>query len=167
MDGAIFTIRCDGRTAAVEKIAERWKKDHRDAMFAMDVQDMIKEYLDHQTFLRKMWEDSVQRAVEGSLSDLNAVGNLLVDMFDRSIDAFEIGEKMIEQARKNDYAIDCEREFRRGIIETKKIRHRINTRWPFTDEEAMNDAIRSFREGRSRSVQDIIDDLRSRNPGTR
>ena len=162
MDGAIFTMRGDGRTRAVENIAriDGWKKDHNDAMFALDVQDMLAEYIEHQEFLRRMWEDSLQRAIDGTLDNLDHAGEFLLDMFDRSLSAFEFAKSKADIAKSLGHTIERERAFRRGVTETRKLRHYIKKRWPFTDQEAMQDALRCYREGRSRPIRDIIQEIR-------
>jgi len=162
MDG-ILTKRCEYRTKVVEDLARNWKQEHDDAMLAWDAQDLVKECLEHQELLRHdLWESSLQRAIEGQIDDLERHGQFLLSIFDRSIAVFENIEEFVKKITTAGHSIDRKNEFHRGVIETRKLRRRIQARWPIADPDSMNRAMENYRNGKKRNARDILNDLHRR-----
>jgi hypothetical protein len=160
MDGAIFRERCDSRTKGIESLSDKVMRDHYDVQFFYAVQELVEENFDHIHLLNDIWKDSLQRAVDGRIDDFEEFGRFLMGIFDRSIAAFEKTLADCRTCHEKGHPIDGEVRLRREIVEIRKIRNRIRHRWPVTDERAIECAMEDFRAGRSRSVRDIVNELR-------
>ncbi|MEX0703824.1 MAG: hypothetical protein WD069_17125 [Planctomycetales bacterium] len=161
MSGTLFRERIDGRTKAVAALAnaESWKVDHVNAMFACDVEEFVAECTEHQEFLTKVWADSLQRAVDGRIADMDAHGRFLLDVISSSLDTYRQCEQHIAKAIGLGHAVERERDFHRGKIEVAKIGERIRKQWPIIDPDEVAAALQAVDEGRAQDIETIIDEL--------
>lgn len=163
---AVFSKRLEGRTRSIEELVglEQWQIEYRDAQFAWDVQDLISECIDHQNLLSQQFQDTLQRIIDGDVKDVHLVSSWLLGQFDRGLAAFRAAERLLDTAHSRKHAIDCERVFRRGFLETKKLRRRIKSRWPLRNKESVRLSLSQAKDGKCKSVKEIIHGLCGSNP---
>src|SRR5438093_13276742 len=75
----------DGKIRVLEEAVESWKRDHEDAMRALDVEDLIAGCLSCWEDIRRSWVRTRRLATLNRLWDLQQVGTTVLDLIRRSI----------------------------------------------------------------------------------
>src|SRR3954454_23718390 len=75
----------DGKMRVLEETVESWKRDHEDARFAHDVEDLIAGCLSCWEDIRRAWVRTRRLVTLNRLWDLQEVGTTVLDLLGRSI----------------------------------------------------------------------------------
>lgn len=161
MEGTIFRERCESRTTGLQALADKVIADHLDVQFYYAVQEFVDEIRDHQGFLFEIWRKSLQAAVSGEMNDeeLAEFQQFILQIFDRSIQQMETANRLIKESTVKGHPIQGESDFKSKHAEIRKIRHRIRTNWPAPDPAAMEKSLKEVREGKFKTIEELIDDL--------
>jgi hypothetical protein len=159
----------DGKIRVLEETVESWKRNHEDALLALDVDDLIAECLSCWEDIRRSWVRTRRSAALNRLGDLQEVGTSVLDVLDRAIrllvDVTALAKKV---AQDTGHAVEGWEDLPEAIREARDLREHVNKTWPWDDrpvlklDRKMAEESRSARaRGESRDVADILAGLQA------
>src|SRR2546428_258343 len=83
-ESLLFRIH-QSQLQALEETVETWKTEHREAMQARDVEDVVHSCLDYPARMARLWDSTFIKLQGGTLSDLNAARQGLWESFDGTL----------------------------------------------------------------------------------
>jgi len=154
----------DGKMRVLEEVVGSWKRNHEDALRALDVEDLITGCLSCWEEIRHAWVRTRRLATLNRLEDLQEVGTTMLDLLSRCIRLLgDIASLAEIVARDMGYALEGRENLPEVIREAENLREHVNKTWPWDHrpvlslDRTMAEQSRSARaRGESQDVADIL-----------
>jgi hypothetical protein len=147
---------CRGRARTVEDAVEAWKDDHDAAMQARDTEDLVDISLEFTRFLLDWVQQSWERLFANNLRSIQETGLLLQRWLTRADELAKDVENCIRATKKQGYTVEGADEFAATVANLRRIKQDFEGRWPFVDENVMEDSRLAFQRGEGQDVEDLI-----------
>ncbi len=159
----------DSKIRILEEAVESWKRDHEDALFVQDVEELIAGCLSCWEDIRRSWVRTRRLALGNWLWDLQDAGTTVLDLLGRCIRLLEdvagLAEKVAGDLGR---AIEGQENLPEAIREASDLREHVNKTWPWNNrpvlplDRKMADQSRAARaRGESQDVADILASLQA------
>jgi len=159
----------EGKIRVLEEAVESWKRDHEDAVLALDVEELIVGCLSTWEDIRRAWLRTRRLAILNRLSDLEEAGTTMLDLLDRCLHRLVEVANLAEGAvRDTGHAIDGREDLSEATREIRELRVHVSKTWPWQRRPVlplngtMAEESRSTRaRGESQDVTDILVSLQA------
>jgi hypothetical protein len=172
MSRALLFRLQDGRIRVLEEAVEFWKRDHEEAVLALDVEDLTAGCLSCWEDIRRSWVRTRRLATLNLLEDIDEVGVTVLDLLDRFIRLVGDVAALVERvAGDTGHAIEGRENLSEAVREAGDLREHVNKTWPWDKrpvlplDRRMAEESRCARaRGDSRDAADILAGLQSNAP---
>jgi hypothetical protein len=164
MDMSIFVERYLGRTQAVEGMVENWKIKHDQAMFVMDLDEMVRECLDLNALCQHVWKtlwQLLRRDPNGEAVD--EAEEPIKTALAKTQHIFQSVQDLVAQAREKGYTIQNAEALPIATEEVRAISAKIGVVYPQINEELAEEAIAAFKRGECIPIEELIREAQSGN----
>lgn len=163
---SIFVERYLGRTRAVEDMVENWKIKHDQAMFVMDLDEMVRECLDLSALCQHVWKtlwQMLRRDPNGK--GVNEAEEPIRTALAKTQHIFQSVQDLVAQAQGKGYAIQNAAALPIAAQEVRAINAKIEAVYPPFDHEAAEEARQEFLRGEFITVEQLIEELTGETQG--
>ncbi len=158
---SLLVRRCLNRSHQLEQYVETWQIDHKGAVYAGDLEELVEECLEIAPLLRRAWDRAVERLFdEGERSEKVFAGEEVIrGAISRVVRVFGISAKLIESAERAGFSIDGVGRFRDGLRDLERLEQEAENQWPPMDSQQMRDSLAAYQRGDYQSAADVLREL--------
>jgi hypothetical protein len=139
--------------------AEQWQIDHRNAMFACDVDQVLGEAVRALSFVLDAWARTKRAAAVGQVPNFYASHDAFARVFREGVSLCELVEPMVSRAKELEYDLEHEREFHEAAERIAVEQVEVDSQLPTFNRELMERSRKDDAEGRTRSVEELLDEF--------
>jgi hypothetical protein len=154
---SIFVERYLGRTQAVEDMVENWKVKHDEAMFVMDLDEMVRECLDLSALCQHVWKtlwQLLRRDPNGEAID--EAEESIKTALAKTQHIFQLVQDLVAQAHGKGYTIQNSEALPTAAEEVRAICAKIDVVYLPFNQEVADEAIAAFKRGECVPIEDLI-----------
>ena len=155
---SLLVRRCRNRSNQLEQYVETWHIDHKAAMYACDLEQLVQECLELAPLLRQAWDCAVERLFDKSERSerVFAEEEAIRQVISRAPQVFRKISNLIDDAEREGYAIDGAEKFREGLRDLELLEKEVESQWPLPDAQQMREAVGAYKRGEYKSAEDIL-----------
>lgn len=153
---SILARRCLGRSRFVEELVENWQIEHRQAMFARDVEELVSECLQLGELILHGCKSLVERLFDEQIDDIDAAGEMMRSSITRTLRTFQIVEEEVGKAECKGYNIEKSSSFRKVARELHQVQAELETTWPSVDADLIEKSQAAYRKGEYQKAEELL-----------
>jgi hypothetical protein len=157
--------RCLRRSHLVEELVEAWQIDHRDAMAARDLEELIQECLELKDLCEHAWNGILHHLFNEQTDDIEAVGKMMLTALEKGEIVFSNLITQVLETKAKGYEVDRAGELEQGLCRIQQLKADYRKQWPSVDYAMVKDAREAYLRGDYRFAEDILHDLENGGPG--
>jgi hypothetical protein len=124
----------DGKIRVLEEAVASWKRNHEDAMLALDTEDLVAGCLACWEDIRRSWVRTRKLATANRLWDLHEVGTTVLNLISRAISLLEDIAGLAEKvASDTGHALEGRENLSEALREAGDLREHVKKTWPWDD----------------------------------
>lgn len=161
----------EGRVKGLEDSYEKWKKEHAEAMQALDLETMVDESIGLLSGTERFWIRTWSELNKGQPHDLEALGQWIDKVFSHVLTVVtELIEDIDRFTRTTGHGIAGTDVLKRVVREFAELHKRIQENWPWENRpwtplnRAMQERARSEQDGPGEDISDILRRVRAGGP---
>lgn len=155
--------RCRRRTHLTEELVEEvWQQNHRDVMFAFDVEDAISECLELGQLLHHAWDNALDHLYAEEIDDVDGLFAVMTATVARAIDTLKRMQELARLVVKNGYELGHSGELDACISELERLQHGIEERWPKADQQMIAESLAAYHRGEYQTAEELMSDSQNR-----
>lgn len=159
---SIFVDRYLGRTRAMEHLVEDWKNKHDQAMFAMDVEEMVRECVDLAALCEHSWNSLWQLLRRDPNSDaVDDAAKVMTTALAKTLQVFRSVQDLVADAKTKGFEIKGSENLETAAIRVREINAKVETIDPPLNEEMAEEAIAAFKRGECLPIEELIREAQS------
>lgn len=158
---SLLVRRCLSRSHLLEEFVETWQIDHKEAIYARDLDELVSECLELAVLLGRAWRSTVERLFdERERSDrVFASEEVIKGAIRRTVGIFKNVRKLIDEAERKGYSIDASPQFRAAALDVEQLEKETDEQWPPMDSELIRESREAFNQGEYQSAADLLHEL--------
>jgi hypothetical protein len=149
------------RTHLVEQLVENWQLDHKEAMAARDLEELVSECVDLAALGRRAWRMLLSRMFDAQeRSDrVFAAEDLIKSVIHRTAGIFAVIGKSIKDVERFGYVVEGATEFQKATHDVKQLETETAEPWPPIDPKLAQESLEAYKRGDYRLAEDILHEL--------
>ncbi len=128
------------RLRADEETVESWKAEHREAVLARDVEDIVLACLDYPGLMARLWNSALPRIRDHQITDLQQAGEALGGLFDGTLDFLGSLRQWTREFEAAGHNVQGARELDRVIEQLQEMKKDVLAHWPWFSEKDVEEA---------------------------
>ena len=145
------------RSRSVEELVEDWKIEHDQAMFALDVEEFVKECIDLGNLSKHAWKSFRELL----LKDPNAPaveesGMVMKEALTKTLAIFHTVNGLIDEASQKGHVIQDDANFELVLHETTKISDKVHAVFMEPDPKVIEESIAAFKRGEYYTSEELL-----------
>jgi hypothetical protein len=155
---SILVRRCLGRSRLVEELVENWQIEHKQAMFAGDMEELVVEFIALGELIQHGWESMIDRLFDEKIDNIDAAGDMMRAAISRTLKVSTKLEEFVGLAEQMQNPIDKAHSFRSVVRNLQHIDAEVKKRWPTVNARMLNDSLAAYERGEFRTTEDLLGD---------
>jgi hypothetical protein len=160
MGNAVLPSICLARAQAIENLVESWQPDHHTAMYARDLEELVRECVGLRRLAERTWNFLRDALQKNEVCDIYFTGKIQQTAVKRHLRLYAAVREHIRVAKQLGYEIEGEEEFTKAEQYAKYLSEALKQEWPWLDPETARRADADYKEGRFRPAEGFFDELR-------
>ena len=158
---SLLARRCLNRSHQLEEYVETWQIDHKDSVYAHDLEELVKECLELTPLLRRAWDSTVERLFdETARSDRVFTGEEVIrGAISRALKVFLRVAQLLEAAERAGFSIENAAGFKDGRHALEQLERDAEKEWPPLDSGQITDSLEAYKRGDFKSAEDMLGEL--------
>jgi len=147
-----------GRSRLAEELVEDVLiVEHRNAMFAREVEELVIECIELKKMSTSTWEYVLDLLfAEEQPDDIDELGKSMKTASSKILDVFERVETLLVAAQRQNFDIKDAADFRIARREIEQIMADIEEKFPPLNEQMIQASLESFRRGEYSTLEDLL-----------
>jgi len=145
------------RSCYVEDLVDEWKLSLDQAMFALDVEELVKECIDLGNLSKHAWngfrelllKDPNAQVIEDS-------GLVMKEAVTKTLEIFRTVQSLVREMSHKGHVIQDNAGFEAIFHETKKISNKVNSVFLEVDPRDIEESIAAFKRGEYRTSEELL-----------
>jgi hypothetical protein len=157
----LLVRRCLDRSHRLEEYVETWQIDHKEAMYACDLEELVSECLQLESLLRRAWSLTTERLFDEGVKSYHVFAGeeVVRAAISRTVRMFKIVSKLLEGAERAGYSIDGSGKFGDANRAMESLEKDVEADWSPMDSQQMRESISAFERGEVQSAEDLLCEL--------
>jgi hypothetical protein len=155
---SVVVRRYLGRSRLAEELVEDVLiVEHKNAMFARDVEELVVECLELEKMSKNTWHYVLDQLFSDErTNDIDGLGQAMKTASSKVDDVFGRVGNLIKIAKRDGYSIKDEADFLCACRVIKEIKADVDKKFPPIDEEMMEKSIKSYKVGAYRTAEELL-----------
>jgi hypothetical protein len=162
---SVFVDHYLSRTRAAEHLVEDWKKAHDEAMFAMDVEGMVRECVDLGALCQHAWKslwELIRRDPNGIAVD--EVEKSIKEALSKTLGLLRSVEGLVAEAKGKGFAIPNADALASTGQAVREISAKVDVVYPQVNEEQIRISREQFERGEYQTIEELIREVQGECP---
>lgn len=144
---SILVQRYLGRSRFFQELVEDWQLHHREAMLALDLEELIPECLDLARLSRRTWDWLLECLFDDKhkCDRVFASEGLVKDAIHRTVYLFKNVGLFISKSEKNGFLVEGANEFRQALADMERLEK--ETEDPSIDSRLIDESLAAYQRG--------------------
>jgi hypothetical protein len=153
-----------GQARTVEEAVEAWKAEHRAAMVVRDLEEVVRLAVALTRIGKETFDHLLGELFALRVRDPYAQGERMDAVIRTAQNALRLVDEAVHLAQNDGYEIDGSGGLRDALAEFARQYDLFLSKWPKPKPDLRAAARADMLAGRSKSVQEVVDELRRRSP---
>jgi hypothetical protein len=124
-----------GQMRAMAETVEAWKAEHREAMIARDVEEMVRASLDYPTMMTRLYDSAWNRILANELEDYLKTGEALQDLLSQTVELLHSIRALARSFVEAGHPIERMNQLEDALARLENLKHEIIQCWPWFSQE--------------------------------
>ncbi len=148
--------RCQRRTHLAEELTEEvWLREHRGAMLASDVEEVIRECIEVKDLILHACKKTFDRLFDEDFDDTDWSFRILHSMIEKSISNDKKTYELAMRIAKG-YTVEGLSSLPEAIGELERLSLEVENRWPKIDQKMVAEALAAYKRGEFDTSEDLL-----------
>jgi hypothetical protein len=158
---SILARRCLGRSRLVAELVENWQLEHKQAMVARDVEELVLECVDLGKLIQHCGKSLFARLGEEDFVEIDEIGDTMRAAIAKSLLAFESVRDDVRMAEHKGFIIDNSVSLENVILELRQMEAEFKNNWPTVDRQQLADSLAAYNKGDYRMIEDLLNEAKN------
>ena len=158
----MLVSRCVRRSRLVQELAEDWQINHREAMFARDLDELLAECVDLGRLLSHCWKQMFNLLFSEQIDDVDRAGKSLLSATERSLTVFDKVKGFLAAAKQRGFEIDGDGSFIETVSVVGELKTEMIRQWPSIDDGMMRESLLCYERGEYQSTEELLHGLQDK-----
>lgn len=157
---------CLKRSIVVDELVEAWQRDHQQAMFAHEVDELCAESNEVCRLCANMWSQLREQLFDCKVQDVDKTGRMALEAIEKALHGARRVLGLIADAGKLGFEINGAADLEEQVRNLEGIREKLLRKWPFYDHKMMEmsrESLADYARGDYQTVEEILHALQSGN----
>jgi hypothetical protein len=157
----IILRRYLGRSQLAESLVVDELAEHRDAVFARDVEELVIECLELEKMSKGAWDYVLKLLFADETDEIDELGQMMKMATTKIIAVFDRVAGAIEEAKRGGHPLRDEVDFQIAHREIQKLRADVEQKFPPVNEELAKRSLEAFKRGDWRTAEEMLHESQS------
>jgi hypothetical protein len=154
---SVVVRRYLGRSRLAEELVEDLIVEHRDAMFARDVDELIAECLELEKLSKVTWTYVLEVLFsEEQAGDIDEIGHMMKTASTKILEVFDRVKPLMETVKGLGLAVNDSADFLIAHQVIRKIKDDVENKFPPINEMMVKQSMEAFRRGAYQPAEDLL-----------